>query len=121
MTHQQLWKIFQAVNLTILKDFADAGPLVLAASVSLHVWKHSALMSPKVVPGAKEEDRELSDLMPKVLDVCGDVSGMMDLCRPPSEEGEREVELFRVPKQSEIPSRFYDAAAAASLTCTFPV
>lgn len=97
MTHQQLWKVFQAVNLTILKDFADAGPLVLAASVSLHVWKHSALMSPEVVPGAKEEDRELSDLMPKVLDVCGDVSGMMDLCRPPSAEAEKGSRVIQSP------------------------
>lgn len=70
----------------MFEDFADAGPLVLAASVSLHVWKYSALVSPEVVPGTKEEDGELSDLMPKVLDVGGDVSGMVDLCRPPPEE-----------------------------------
>lgn len=70
----------------MFEDFADAGPLVLAASVSLHVGKYSALVSPEVVPGTKEEDGELSDLMPKVLDVGGDVSGMVDLCRPPPEE-----------------------------------
>lgn len=71
---------------TIFEDFADAGPLVLAASVSLHVWKHSALVGPEVVPGTKEEDGELSDLVPQVLDVGGDVPGMVDLCRPPPEE-----------------------------------
>lgn len=70
----------------MFEDFADAGPLVLAASVSLHVWKHAALVSPEVVPGTKEEDGELSDLVSKVLDVGGDVSGMVDLCRPPPEE-----------------------------------
>ena len=59
---------------------------MLAASVSLHVGKHSALVSPEVILGAKEEDGELSDLMTKVLDVGGDISGVVDLCRPPSEE-----------------------------------
>lgn len=72
-------------SVTIFEDFADASPLVLAASVSLHVRKHSALVSPEVVPGTKEEDGELSDLVSKVLDVGGDVSGMVDLCRPPPE------------------------------------
>lgn len=71
--------------LTVFEDFADAGPLVLAASVSLHVRKHSALVSPEVVPGTKEEDGELSDLVSKMLDVGGDVSGMVDLCGPPPE------------------------------------
>lgn len=71
---------------TILEDFPDAVPLVLAASVSLHVRKHSALVSPEIVLRAEEEDGELSDLMPKVLDVGGDVSGVVDLCRPPSEK-----------------------------------
>lgn len=74
---------------TVLEDFADAGPLVLAASVSLHVRKHSALVSPEVVLGAEEEDRELSDLVSKVLDVGGDASGVVDLCRPPSEQREK--------------------------------
>jgi len=62
---------------------------VLAASVSLHVRKHSALVSPEVVLGAEEEDRELSDLVAKVLDVGGDVSGVVDLCRPPSEADQK--------------------------------
>lgn len=82
---------------TVLEDFADAGPLVLAASVSLHVRKHPALVSPEVILGAEEEDRELSDLVSKVLDVGGDASGVVDLCGPPSEERERqqeEVHLF---------------------------
>lgn len=56
---------------------------MLAAPVSLHIWEHSALMSPEVVLGAEEEDGELSNLMSKVLDVGGDVSRVMDLCRPP--------------------------------------
>lgn len=43
-------------------------------------------MSPEVVPGTKEEDGELSDLVPQVLDVGGDVPGMVDLCGPPPEE-----------------------------------
>lgn len=43
-------------------------------------------MGPEVVPGTKEEDGELSDLVPQVLDVGGDVPGMVDLCRPPPEE-----------------------------------
>ncbi len=59
---------------------------MLAASVSLHVRKHSALVSPEVILGAKEEDWELSDLMSEVLDVGRNVSGVVDLCRPPSEE-----------------------------------
>lgn len=46
-------------------------------------------MSPEVVPGAEEEDRELSDLVTKVLDIGGDVPGVVDLCRPPPEEGKR--------------------------------
>lgn len=70
----------------MLEDFADAGPLVLAASVSLHVGKHAALVGPEVVPGPEEEDGELSDLVSQVLDVGGDVSGMVDLRGPPPEE-----------------------------------
>lgn len=69
---------------SILEDFSDAGPLVFAPSVTLHVWKHSTLVGPEIILGAKEEDWELSDLMAKVLDVGGDVSGVVDLCRPPS-------------------------------------
>lgn len=57
-------------------------------------------MSPEVVLGAEEEDWELSDLVAKVLDVGGDVSGVVDLCRPPPEEGKRPVAgvryLFKV-------------------------
>lgn len=74
---------------TILEDFPNAGPLVLAAAVSLHVGKHSTLVGPEVVPGAEEEDGELSNLMSQVLDVGGDVSGVVDLCRPPSEDEHR--------------------------------
>lgn len=59
---------------------------MLAAPVSLHVGKHSALVSPEVILGAEEEDGKLSDLMAKVLDVGGYVSRVVDLCRPPSEE-----------------------------------
>lgn len=60
-------------------------------------------MSPEVVLGTEEEDGELSNLMSKVLDVGGDVSRVVDLCRPPSEEektGLSRLELFRVPKQN---------------------
>ena len=77
---------FRLQIFTVLEDFADGGPLVLAAPVSLHVRKHSALVSPEVVLGAEEEDGELSDLVLKVLDVGGDVSRVVDLCRPPSED-----------------------------------
>lgn len=69
---------------------------MLAASVPLHVRKHSALVSPEIVLRAEEEDGELSDLMPKVLDVGGDVSGVVDLCRPPSEEEKWRSYLLRV-------------------------
>lgn len=58
---------------------------MLAAPIALHVGEHSALVGPEVISGAEEEDRELSDFMPKVLDVGGDVSGVLDLCRPPPE------------------------------------
>lgn len=78
--NKEVWTV------TVLKDFPDPGPLVLAAPVSLHVWENSALVSPEVVLGAKEEDRELADLMAKVLDVGRDISRVVDLCRPPSEE-----------------------------------
>lgn len=88
---------------TIFEDFADSGPLVLAASVSLHVWEHSALVSPEVVPGTKEEDGELSDLMPQVLDVGGDVSGMVDLCGPPPEEDAAQSETQQT--QTHLDSR----------------
>lgn len=73
---------------------------MLAASVSLHVWKHSALVSPEVVPGAKEEDGELANLVTKVLNVGGNVSRMVDLCRPPPEEERDKNGRFRDP-QSE--------------------
>lgn len=43
-------------------------------------------MGPEVVPGAEEEDGELSNLVSQVLDVGGDVSGVLDLCRPPPED-----------------------------------
>lgn len=57
-------------------------------------------MSPEVVPGAEEEDRELSDLVTKVLDIGGDVSRVVDLCRPPPEEGrESRLETLPVPEQ----------------------
>lgn len=63
---------------------------MLAASVSLHVGKHSALVRPEVILGAEEEDGKLSDLVAKVLDVGGDVARVVDLCRPPPEEEEEE-------------------------------
>lgn len=77
-------------DVTVLEDFADAGPLVFAAPVSLHVGKHPALVGPEIILGAKEEDGELSDLVAKVLDVGGDVSRVVDLCRPPPDEEEEE-------------------------------
>lgn len=76
--------------LTVLEDFPDAVPLVLAASVSLHVGEDSTLVGPEVVSGAEEKDRELPNLVPQVLDVGGDVPGVVDLCRPPP-EGAQEV------------------------------
>lgn len=99
---------------TVLEDFADAGPLVLAASVSLHVRKDSALVGPEVVPGTKEEDGELPDLVPKVLDVGGDVPGMVDLCRPPPEEDTAQSEPCRL-------AQLWTRALLLSLTCTFLV
>lgn len=75
----------QVEVLTVLEDLPDAVPLVLAASVSLHVGEDSTLVSPEVVSGAKEEDWELPNLVPQVLDVGGDVPGVVDLCRPPPE------------------------------------
>lgn len=59
---------------------------MFTASVSLHVGEHSALVSPEVILGAEEEHRELSDLVPKVLDVGGNVSRVVDLRWPPSKE-----------------------------------
>lgn len=106
---------------TVLEDFADAGPLVLAASVSLHVRKHPALVSPEVILGAEEEDRELSDLVSKVLDVGGDASGVVDLCGPPSEERERqqeEVHLFNRTTETDVSQT---CRRSGSLTCMFPV
>lgn len=50
-------------------------------------------MGPEVVLGAEEEDRELPDLMSKVLDVGRDVSGVLDLCGPPSEEERRQKQV----------------------------
>lgn len=47
-------------------------------------------MGPEVVSGAEEEDREFPNLVPQVLDVGGDVPGVVDLCRPPP-EGAQEV------------------------------
>lgn len=75
----------QVEVLTVLEDLADAVPLVLAASVSLHVGEDSTLVGPEVVPGAEEENWELPDLVAQVLDVGGDVPGVVDLCRPPPE------------------------------------
>lgn len=75
----------QVEVLTVLEDLADAVPLVLAASVALHVGEDSTLVGPEVVPGAEEENWELPDLVPQVLDVGGDVPGVVDLCRPPPE------------------------------------
>lgn len=72
-------------SFTRLKNFSDAVSLVFAASVSFHVGKHSTLVCPEIILGAEEEDRKLSDLVAKVLDVGGDVSRMVDFCRPPSE------------------------------------
>lgn len=96
----------------MFEDFADAGPLVLAASVSLHVREHAALVSPEVVPGTKEEDGELSDLVSKVLDVGGDVSGMVDLCRPPPEED--------TPQLSQTDAETSGWQSPPPLTCIFP-
>lgn len=53
-------------------------------------------MSPEVVLGTEEEDGELSNLMSKVLDVGGDVSRVVDLCRPPSEEEKNRFEQVGV-------------------------
>lgn len=58
--------------------------LVFASSVPLHVRKDSALVCPEIVFRAKEEHRELSNLMTQVLDVRWDVLRVTDLCRPPS-------------------------------------
>lgn len=100
----------------MFEDFADASPLVLAASVSLHVWKYSALVSPEVVPGTKEEDGELPDLVPKVLDVGGDVPGMVDLCRPPPEEDTAQLSQGRGRLR-----HLWTEERPLSLTCTFLV
>lgn len=51
-------------------------------------------MSPEVILGAEEEDRELSDLVPEVLDVCGDVFGVVDLCWPPPRQESGAVNVF---------------------------
>lgn len=99
----------------MFEDFADAGPLVLAASVAFHVRENSALVGPEVVPGAEEEDGELADLMPKVLDVGGDVSGMVDLCRPPPEEDTAAEDAVR----DAAPQTHLDGRDPAPLTCTF--
>lgn len=77
--------------LTILENFANAVPLMFASPVAFHVGKHSALVSPEVILRAEEENRELSDLVPKMLDVGGNCSWVVDLCRPPSEEDKKNV------------------------------
>lgn len=41
-------------------------------------------MSPEIILGAKKENRKLSNLMAKVLDVGGDISWVVNFCRPPS-------------------------------------
>lgn len=82
--------IEQVEVLTVLEDLPNAIPLVLAASVSLHVGEDSTLVGPEVVFGTEEEHRELTNLVPQVLDVGGDVPGVVDLCRPPP-EGAQEV------------------------------
>lgn len=79
--------------LTVFENFPDLAPLVLATPVSLDVGKHSALVSPEVILGTEEVNGELSDLVAKVLDVCRDVSGMVDLCRPPSKISKCEISL----------------------------
>lgn len=71
---------------TILKDFANSILLVFATSVTFHIGKHSTLVGPEVILGAEEEHGELSDLMFEVLDVCGDVLRVVDLCWPPSNQ-----------------------------------
>lgn len=81
---------------TILEDFANSIPLMFASPVAFHVGKYSALVSPEVIFGAKEEDWELSDLVSKMLDVGGNVSWVVDLCWPPSQEDERKIETTNV-------------------------
>lgn len=113
---------YKAEIVTILEDFSDAGPLVFAASVTLHIWKHSALVGPEIILGAKEEDWELSDLMAKVLDVGGDVSGVVDLCRPPSEEDTgQEKEESGSQHRTTTNTNAWLKHRSVSLTCTFPV
>ena len=77
--------LWQSCDLTVLEDLADVGLLALAATVTLHVREHAALVGPEVVLRTEEEDGELANLVPQVLDVGGDVPWVADLCRPPPE------------------------------------
>lgn len=75
------WKVSY---FTIFEDFPDSfDGLVSTSPVSFHVGEDASLMGPVVVLGAKEEHRELSNLVLHFLDVWGDVFGMADFGRPP--------------------------------------
>ncbi|KAL4660044.1 ras-related protein Rab-24 [Arapaima gigas] len=57
--------------------------------VTLHVWKHTGLIRPEIIIGAKEVHWKLPDIMFHALDVGWNVFGVADLSRPPPEQRPR--------------------------------
>lgn len=51
--------------------------------VVLHVGEDAALVDPVVVMGAEEEDRKVTDIMAKTLNVWWHQAWVADLCWPP--------------------------------------
>lgn len=57
------------VEITFLEGFVDVDLTRDKVLVILHIGEDAALVDPVVVVGAKEEDREVTDIVAKALNV----------------------------------------------------
>lgn len=70
-------------SVTFLEGFVNVDLTSDKVPVVLHVREHAALVDPVVIMGTKEEDREVSDVMTKALDVGWNQTRVADFSRPP--------------------------------------
>lgn len=80
------------VQLTFFEGLVNASLSLGKVLVSFNIREHSALVDPVVVMRAKEEHREVPQVMLKALDVQRHRLRTANLCRPPSENKNQEGE-----------------------------
>jgi len=71
-------------EVTFFEGFVDVDLTRYKILVILHVGEDPALVDPVVVVGAKEKDREVTDIMAKTLNVRRHQARVADLRWPPS-------------------------------------